>query len=76
MGFLDTSPDIRAKQAEIHRRMGGVRRMELAMDMSLAVREFTLTRLRREYPEKSAPEIMKAFIDEVLLPAADFSPPR
>ena len=47
----DTSPEVAELQASIYRRMTGSQRLTLAFEMSLAMRELALTRLRKEHPE-------------------------
>lgn len=49
----DTSPEAAAIQAEIHRRMTGTQRLDLAIEMSMFARDLALTRLRREHPDWS-----------------------
>lgn len=66
MGLSDTSPFVEALQAEIHKRMGGERRLSIAMDMSMATRELALSRIRKYHPEKSGREIMKVYFQEIL----------
>jgi hypothetical protein len=47
----DTSPEVAELQESIYRRMTGAQRLTLAFEMSLAMRELALTRLRKEHPE-------------------------
>lgn len=47
----DTSPAAQAIQDDIYRRMTGPERLALAMEMSLAVREMTWSRLRSQHPD-------------------------
>ncbi len=53
----DTSPEAAEIQAAIHRRMTGVERLRMAMEMSLAARELAAARLRLEHPEWSEHQI-------------------
>lgn len=52
-------------QAEIFRRMGGSRRLEVSLEMSEALREMTFARLKRAHPGFSRAEIVQAYIREV-----------
>jgi hypothetical protein len=65
MGISDTTPEAMSVQAEVFRRMGGPRRLEIAMEMSDAVRELTFARLKRDHPGFSRPEIIQAYVREV-----------
>jgi hypothetical protein len=47
----DTSPDTRAIQDDIYRRMTGEERLRRAMEMSDVARELALARVRSEHPE-------------------------
>jgi hypothetical protein len=48
---LDTSADAAQVQTEIHRALGGPRRLELACQMSETVRELARARIRSKHPE-------------------------
>ena len=72
MGSKDTTPEAAALQAEIHRRMGGEGRFQLAFEMSLFARELSLTRLRQKYPGKAESAILKAYLQEVVAPNLQF----
>lgn len=66
----DTTPEARALQDEIHRRMGPERRFELAWELSLLAREFALAGIRREHPGFSESETMQEYVRTVLLPGS------
>ena len=70
MGMQDTSPEAAAYQAEIYRQMGPEKRFELAWEMSLMARELCLARIRGEHPDFNESDVMKTYINEVLLPGA------
>lgn len=48
---LDTSTEAARVQTEIHRGLGGPRRLELACQMSETVRELARARIRSKHPE-------------------------
>jgi hypothetical protein len=48
---LDTSVEAARVQTEIHRALGGPRRLELACQMSETVRELARARIRSKHPE-------------------------
>ncbi len=58
----DTSAEAATTQAAIHRRMTGVERLRIAIDMSLAAREFALARLRAEHPGWDEDRVAAALI--------------
>ena len=64
----DTTPEAAAHQAEIYRQMGSEKRFELAWEMSLMAREFSLSRIRDEHPDFNEFDVMKTYVNEVLLP--------
>lgn len=66
MGMRDTSAEAESIQEEIYRRMGPEGRFELAWNMSLMAREFSLARIRSEHPGHSDGEVMQTYISEVL----------
>lgn len=47
----DTTPEARAVQTAVFRRMTGSRRVELAVEMSLAAREIALSGILARHPE-------------------------
>jgi len=65
---LDTSPEAAAVQAEIIRRMTGEERLLLALEMSVAAKELTASRIRHDHPDWSEDEVRR----EVLRYAFDF----
>lgn len=54
---MDTSPAAAAIQLQIHRRLSGAERLQIAFDMSAMARELALTRLRLENPAASEREL-------------------
>ena len=58
----DTSPEAQAIQDEIHRRMTGEERVQLAFEMSMLVRAFAEAGLRREHPDWSDWEIKRELL--------------
>lgn len=66
MAKQDTPSEIRALQAEIHRRMGGPKRVELALDMSRTLRESILLRIRGAHHGVSEREAMRLYFQELL----------
>ena len=48
---LDTSAEAAHVQTEIHRALGGPRRLQLACQMSETVRELARARIRSKHPE-------------------------
>ena len=48
---LDTSIEASRVQSEIHRALGGPRRLQLACKMSESVRELCRARIRTKHPE-------------------------
>lgn len=72
---LDTTPEVAALQQEIHERMGGEGRLRLALEMSEAVREMALARLRREQPDLPEREIVKLYLRRFVRPGEKLPPP-
>lgn len=66
----DTSRAAAALQASIHRRLTGSQRLRVALDMSLAARELSLTRLRRQHPDWSELDLKRELLRYAFLPAA------
>ena len=58
----DTSPEAAALQISIQRKMTGAERLRLALEMSYAVRELALARLRREHPDWSDWELKRELL--------------
>ena len=63
----DTSTEASDRQAAIQRQLGGPKRLLLAFEMSLAVRELAFARLRSQNPDYSQAEIVKAYLRELLV---------
>lgn len=70
----DTSPDVAARQREIHERLGPEGRVRLAMEMSEAVQEIHLARLRREHPDLPEREIVKLYLRSLFGPGEELPP--
>lgn len=60
--MTDTSPTVAALQARIHRSLTGCERLRIAIEMSLAARELSLARLRRQHPEWSDAELRRELV--------------
>ena len=67
----DTSPVVQAIQDDIHRRMTGEERLNLAFQMSEMARSFALARLRKEHPDWTDWELKRGFERGDLLLAVD-----
>lgn len=65
----DTTPEMEALQMSIHRRLSGAERLSLAWEMSLAVRELALTRLRRQHPDWSEADLKRELLRYAFLPS-------
>lgn len=61
----DTSPEAEQVQADVLRRLGPNRRLEIAIAMSEEVRELTKQRLRLQHPELDEPGLQRALIEEL-----------
>ena len=70
MRITDARAKAEALQREIHRRLGGAARLELALEMSVAARTMTLARLRLRYPQYSELELKKALLRESFAPGS------
>ena len=60
--MMDTSPVAQAIQSKIQRNMTGAERLLLAIEISLATRELSLARLRRQHPEWSETELRRELL--------------
>jgi hypothetical protein len=58
----DTRPEAARIQHEIWRRMGGARRVELALQMSEEAREVAIAGVRARHPEYSADQALHALL--------------
>ena len=65
----DTSRVVVELQASIHRGLTGSERLRIALDMSLAVRELSLSRLRAEHPDWSEVDLKCELLRYAFLPA-------
>jgi hypothetical protein len=72
--MTDTTPSIADVQISAHRRLTGVDRIKLALDMSLTVRALATARLRQAHPDWSetmlARQVMRLSFEGALLPRA------
>ena len=57
MTVTDTCPAAQAIQVKVQRSLPGAKRLMIALEMSLAARELSLVRLRRQHPEWSDAEL-------------------
>jgi len=62
MVITDTSPEVAAAQIELYRALGPSGRVQIAIDLSDAVRETALAGIRRRHPEYSEDEASRAFL--------------
>lgn len=62
----DTSPEAHAVQREVHRRLGGSRRVELAFEMSFEARRIALAGIRHHNPDLSEAEARSLFLRRLL----------
>jgi len=53
----DTTPEARARQVQAWRKMGSLRRLELALELSDEVRSVALDGLRARHPDASQAEL-------------------
>ena len=58
----DTSAEAELVQATIHRRLSGVERLRIAMDMSDLARNLLRTRLQQEHPDWDQTQILQAML--------------
>ena len=70
----DTTEVADALQREIYRRLDGVSRLRLALDMSVAARALSLARLRRQHPDYSDLDLKKALL-RLAFPTDTLPPP-
>lgn len=54
---LDTSPDARARQNDVYRRIGGAERVAILFRLSALVRDTARAGIRRRHPSYGAGEI-------------------
>ena len=66
--MTDTSAEAAYVQASVHRRLSGVERFRIALDMSLTARAFALARLRREHSDWSERQLMLEVVRIAFLP--------
>ena len=68
MSLSDTPPEIVKKQFEIWRRMTDEQRLDIAIEMSLLVRDLQKQALRREHPDWSEKQVIREVLRLTLLP--------
>jgi hypothetical protein len=61
----DTSPEAERVQADVLRRLGPSRRLEIAFEMSQEARALVKQRLRRQHPELDEAGLDRALIEEL-----------
>ncbi len=61
----DTSPEAESVQADIVRRLGPGRRLEMAIAKSEEVRSLAKQRLRQQHPEFDEAAVQRALIEEL-----------
>ncbi len=61
----DTSPEAERVQADVLRRLGPSRRLEIALAMSEELRSLVEERLRRQHPDLDEPGLRRALIEEL-----------
>ena len=69
----DTSQAAAALQLDILRRLTGVDRLRLAVDLSLTARALSMARLRQEHPDWSDVDLKRELLRYAFLPGV---PPR
>ena len=62
MPVTDTTPDAAALQLRLYRSLLPSERLQIAVDLSDAVRETAMAGIRRRHPEYSDPEAGRAFL--------------
>ena len=62
MPVSDTTPWIAALQLKLYRQMTPSQRVQIAVDLSDAVRETTLAGIRRRHPQYSESDVRDAFL--------------
>jgi len=68
MTARDTPPEAEAIQLEVFRRMTGEQRLQMALEMSEALREISLSRIRSEHPEWPEWEVKRELLRLGFLP--------
>ncbi len=58
----DTSPAAATLQARVRRRLSGVQRIRIAMEMSLLARKLALAGLRRRHPDWPEADLRKQLL--------------
>jgi hypothetical protein len=68
MSFTDTSASAREVQLRVQQGMTGERRLLLALEMSLFVRELTKEGIRHDHPDWSESDVAREMIRLAFLP--------
>ena len=71
--MLDTTPDAALVQLRAIQRRSPAERVELAVEMSLTVRELLRARLRAEHPGHSEAQLDRELL-QLLYPGTEFPP--
>jgi hypothetical protein len=69
VAVTDTSPEAAAVQLERYRALGPSGRVQIAVDLSDAVRQTAMDGIRRRHPEYSDERVSRAFLTLVYGPA-------
>jgi hypothetical protein len=62
MAISDTTPKAAAFQLELYRQAGPARRVQIAVELSDAVRATAIAGIRRRHPEYSERDVAAAFL--------------
>ena len=62
----DTTPEAAEVQAAIHRQLGGVGRLMIALEMSRLAQELAKARIRCLHPDYTEQEVIRARVAELL----------
>lgn len=70
MAISDTTPEARAIQEQILRKMTGEQRLRIALEMSDLARALSRARIQREHPDWTEPKIIRELVRLAFLPAS------
>lgn len=62
---LDTSPEAWAEYCRALDRIGGEKRLRIALDLSESVRSLRLAGIRAQFPTESQSQIVRRYVQEV-----------
>jgi hypothetical protein len=71
MPAFDTTPDAAAVQAAAYRRMGGIGRLKIALELSNFVHALAETGIRKRHPEYTAEQVTRALARQLYPVPAD-----